>query len=69
MSAKSHAAQAAHYDEEKPVEVPVSAGIPIGVRISFVACIVLAIGILSLVVAVSSVNHVWPSGHSLKVRL
>ena len=68
MSAKSHAFHA-HHDEEKPVEVPVSAGIPTGVRISFVAAIALAIVVLSLVVAVSSVNHVWPSGHSLKVPL
>jgi hypothetical protein len=65
MSARSHAA---HHDET-PIEVPVSAGFPISVRISFLAAIVLAVVILGLVVAVSAANHVWPSGNSLKIPL
>jgi hypothetical protein len=59
----------AHPDEPSSVEVPVSAGIPTGVRISFLASIVLAVAMLALVVAVSAINHVWPAGDSLHVRL
>ena len=60
--------QSGHPDEP-PAGIPVSAGIPTGVRISFLAAIALAIAMLALVIAVSAVNHVWPSGNSLHVRL
>jgi hypothetical protein len=51
------------------VEIPVSAGIPTGVRISFLAAIALAVAMLGLVIAVAAANHVWPAGNTLRVRL
>jgi hypothetical protein len=54
---------------DDPVNIPVSAGIPGGVRFALFACVGLAILILGLVVAASAANHVWPSGDSLKVPL
>jgi hypothetical protein len=64
MLAQDHALQ---HDEH--VQIPVSVGIPTGVRISFLACIGLAILVLGLVIAASAANHVWPSSASLKVPL
>jgi hypothetical protein len=60
--------QRAHSDEP-PGEIPVSSGIPTGVRISFLAAIAIAVVMLALVITVSAVNHVWPAGDSLRVRL
>jgi hypothetical protein len=60
--------RSAHSDEPQ-VRVPVSAGIPTGVRISFLAAAALAVVMLGLVIAVSAANHIWPSGASLKVPL
>jgi hypothetical protein len=54
---------------DEPVKVPVSAGIPGGVRVALILCVALAIFILSLVAFASPANHVWPSGDSLKVPL
>jgi hypothetical protein len=64
MPAQDHALQ-----PDEQVRIPVSAGIPRGVRISFLACAGLAILILGLVIAASAANHVWPSSASLKVPL
>ena len=56
-------------DPGAPVTVPVSAGIPGGVRFALISCVGLAILILGLVVFASPVNHVWPSSDSMKVPL
>jgi hypothetical protein len=54
---------------DDPVQVPVSAGIPVGVRIALISCVGLAILILALVVIASPVNHVWPAGDAVKIPL
>ncbi|HEY0797638.1 MAG TPA: hypothetical protein VGD50_00740 [Candidatus Baltobacteraceae bacterium] len=62
----THVSAVAH---GQPVKIPVSAGIPGGVRVALISCVALAIAMLGLVVLASPVNHVWPSGNSLKVPL
>jgi hypothetical protein len=54
---------------DEHIRIPISGGIPMGVRISFLACGVLALLILGLVIAASSANHVWPASDSLKFPL
>jgi hypothetical protein len=54
---------------DDPVQVPVSAGIPTGVRFALIACVGLAILILALVVIASPANHVWPAGDAVKIPL
>jgi hypothetical protein len=56
-------------DPDAPVQIPVSAGIPTGVRIALIGCVCLAILILALVVIASPVNHVWPNGDAVKIPL
>jgi len=58
-----------HGSDPDEIRIPISAGVPMGVRIAYVACAGLAIFILGLVAAASSVNHVWPSINSLKYPL
>ncbi|HTV73026.1 MAG TPA: hypothetical protein VME66_04945 [Candidatus Acidoferrales bacterium] len=52
-----------------PVTIPVSAGVPGGVRVALFSCVGLVILILGLVIVASAANHVWPASDSLKVPL
>lgn len=50
-------------------QIPVSGGIPPGVRFSFLACGLLVLMVLGSVIISSGTNHVWPAGASLKIPL
>jgi hypothetical protein len=51
------------------VDIPVSAGIPMGVRIALLLGVGTVITIMGLTVFSSAFGHVWPSADSLKIPL
>jgi hypothetical protein len=50
-------------------DIPVSAGIPMGVRVSLILCVALVISILGMTIVSSAVGHVWPWTEAMKITL
>jgi hypothetical protein len=50
-------------------DVPVSAGIPVGVRVALLIGVGIVISIMGMTVGSSAFGHVWPSQDSLRIPL
>lgn len=50
-------------------DVPVSAGIPMGVRVALLIGVGIVISIMGMTVGSSAFGHVWPSADSLRIPL
>ena len=57
------------YDVRDEHDVPVSAGVPLLVRLSAIFGIIVILVIIGLVAGNSAFGHAWPSGSSTKIPL